>query len=60
MDSPTNLTPMWTRKYHEGKMFQRLECDRCRARFNFADSPRVTRIPRCRACGSMGAHPHAA
>jgi DNA-directed RNA polymerase subunit RPC12/RpoP len=51
---------MWSRKFDEGKMFQRLECDRCAARFNFGDSPRVTRIPRCPACGSTAAHTRAA
>ncbi len=52
--------PMWARKRDEGKMFQRLECDRCRAHFHFTESPRVTRTPRCPACGNMGGHPFAA
>lgn len=52
--------PMWRRKFEEGKMFERMECDRCGARFNFGSTPRVTRIPRCPACGSMAAHTQAA
>lgn len=54
------IRPAWQRKFAEGKMFQRLECDRCGARFQFGDSPRVTRVPRCPACGSLAAHPRAA
>jgi NAD-dependent SIR2 family protein deacetylase len=47
-------------KFIQGKMFQRLECDRCHARFNFPDTPRVTRIARCPACGSYDAQPRIA
>ncbi len=54
------MSPGWNVKYLEGKMFQRLECDRCHARFNFADCPRVTRIARCPVCGSYEAQPRAA
>jgi hypothetical protein len=50
----------WQRKATEGKMFHRMECDRCRVLFNFGDSPRVTRVPRCPACGSLASHPRAA
>ncbi len=60
MDAPHHPAPMWSRKQTEGKMFQKLECDRCGAAFQFADSPRVTRIPRCPACGSLASHPRAA
>ena len=56
MDTPAGPMPVWSRKYAEGKMFQRLECDRCGVRFNFGDSPRVTRVPRCPACGSLAEH----
>ena len=41
-------------------MFERMECDRCHTRFHFANSPRVTRFPRCPACGSVVAHKEAA
>jgi len=54
------IKPRWERKFAEGKMFDRMECDRCRAPFNFSPSVRVTRIPRCPACGSMASHPRAA
>ncbi|MGI8926688.1 MAG: hypothetical protein ACR2HN_08610 [Tepidiformaceae bacterium] len=50
----------WEAKFAEGKMFQRMECDRCHARFHFSEAPRTTRIPRCPACGSTGAHVQAA
>jgi len=60
MTGDTSLYPAWQRKFTEGKMFQRMECDRCRARFNFGLAPRATRIPRCPACGSYGSHPLAA
>lgn len=53
-------TPLWAAKFAEGKMFVRMECDRCRSWFNFTDSPRSTRVPRCPACGSIAAHPRAA
>ncbi len=53
-------TPLWERKSAEGKMFRRMECDRCGAHFHFSEAPRATRIPRCPACGSTGAHPQAA
>jgi len=57
METHADSKPVWSRKHAEGKMFQRLECERCGARFNFGDSPRVTRVPRCPACGSLAAHP---
>ncbi len=44
-------------KFAEGKMFLRMECDDCSARFHFAQTPRVTRIPRCPACASLSARP---
>jgi NAD-dependent SIR2 family protein deacetylase len=56
----TILKPRWERKFAEGKMFERLECDRCRAKFNFGQSTRVSRVPRCPACGSLASHPRAA
>jgi NAD-dependent SIR2 family protein deacetylase len=56
----TIIKPRWERKFAEGKMFERMECDRCRAPFNFSQSPRATRIPRCPACGSMASHRRAA
>jgi hypothetical protein len=56
----TVLKPRWERKFAEGKMFERMECDRCRAAFNFSPSVRVTRVPVCPACGSMASHPRAA
>ena len=56
----TGLKPRWERKFIEGKMFERMECDRCRAPFNFAQHPRATRIARCPACGSLASHPRAA
>ena len=52
--------PVWLTKYAEGKMFQRLECNRCAVRFNFGDTARATRVPRCPACGSWNSHPQAA
>ncbi|MCL4230120.1 MAG: hypothetical protein KJ053_00905 [Dehalococcoidia bacterium] len=54
------MVPAWKAKYIQGKMFQRMECERCHARFNFAETPRVTRIARCPACGSLHARPQAA
>ena len=36
--------PAWARKFSEGKMFERMECDRCHAPFNFTQQSRVTRI----------------
>jgi len=54
------LSPAWNVKFIEGKMFQRLQCGRCLARFNFPDTPRVTRIARCPVCGSYDAQPRAA
>jgi DNA-directed RNA polymerase subunit RPC12/RpoP len=59
MSVVTSSAP-WGRKQAEGKMFERLECNRCGARFLFGERPRVTRIPKCPACGSMAAHPQAA
>ncbi len=56
MDTAAGPMPAWVQKQAEGKMFQRLECDGCGALFNFGDSPRVTRVPRCPACGSLVAH----
>lgn len=50
----------WALKVAQGKMFQRLECDRCGGRFQFCEAPRVTRFPRCPWCGSLDAHPRAA
>ena len=60
VDSRPFFSPRWERKATEGKMFQRMECDHCHARFNFGDSPRVTRVPRCPSCGSLASHPRAA
>jgi len=57
---PSTLNPPWQTKFVEGKMFERMECDRCRARFNFSESPRATRVPRCPACGSLASHKRAA
>lgn len=54
------LKPAWARKFIEGKMFERMECDRCRAQFNFGQQSRATRIPTCPACGSLASHPRAA
>ena len=48
--------PGWQRKFAEGKMFERMTCDRCATAFNFMQTPRLTRIPRCPRCGSTGAH----
>jgi hypothetical protein len=59
MENMAGAAPTWSGKFQEGKMFQRLACDRCGARFHFGDSPRVTRVPRCPACGSLAAHPEA-
>lgn len=53
MDAAARFQPAWGQKFAEGKMFQRMECDGCGARFHFAESPRVTRVPRCPACGSL-------
>ncbi len=60
MGEITALEPMWAGKRAEGKMFQRVACDRCRTVFHFGDSPRVSRTPRCPACGNVGAHASAA
>jgi hypothetical protein len=60
MGELTKFQPMWARKRAEGKMFQRLTCDSCRAVFHFGDSPRVSRTPRCPACGNLGGHQAAA
>ncbi len=54
------IRPAWERKFAEGKMFERMDCVRCGARFNFSQTPRVTRVPRCPVCGAFGAQPHAA
>ena len=51
---------LWAGKFAEGKMFVRMECDRCGAWFHFTDTPRATRFPRCPACGSTGGRPLAA
>lgn len=56
MQRDAGIEPAWRRKFAEGKMFQRLECARCRAQFNFAERPRVTQAPRCPACGGMNVH----
>jgi hypothetical protein len=56
MFTGSNVAPMWNQKFVEGKMFERMACDRCNTAFNFSQSPRVTRIPRCPQCGSTGAH----
>lgn len=50
----------WEAKSREGKMFVRVECERCGWQFNFSQRPRVTQTPRCPACGSFGAHAPAA
>lgn len=60
MAEETGAQPVWFRKQAEGKMFERRECDRCGVRFNFGASVRVTRVPRCPACGSLGSHTRAA
>lgn len=60
MGEQSILRPAWERKFAEGKMFERMDCSRCGAQFNFAQTPRATRVPRCPACGSLAAHPHAA
>lgn len=57
MEPRPNVIPMWNQKFIEGKMFERLCCDRCRTPFNFGQSARATRIPHCPRCGSMDAHP---
>jgi len=57
METVAGLPPLWGKKFAEGKMFQRLECTRCAARFNYADRPRVTSVPRCPACGTIGGTP---
>lgn len=56
----TILKPRWERKFVEGKMFERLECDRCQAKFNFGQTTRASRVPVCPACGSLASHPRAA
>ncbi|MCC7366348.1 MAG: hypothetical protein IT303_18475 [Dehalococcoidia bacterium] len=53
MDTTASFETGWGRKRAEGKMFQRFECESCQCRYNFADSPRVTRVPRCPICGSF-------
>lgn len=60
MRTESRLGPGWGKKSDEGKMFIRMECDRCGRRFHFSESPRVTRIPTCPTCGSFGSHPYAA
>ncbi|MCX7617610.1 hypothetical protein [Tepidiforma sp.] len=60
MEERRLLQPTWAGKFAEGKMFRKLECDRCGARFQFGERPRVTRVPRCPACGSLSSHPRAA
>ncbi|HMS59941.1 MAG TPA: hypothetical protein PKA49_13940 [Tepidiformaceae bacterium] len=47
-----HLEPQWRRKFAEGKMFERVHCLRCRARFNFGQQSRATRVARCPSCGS--------
>lgn len=54
------MEPLWGSKQREGKMFARMECGNCHARFHFTDSPRITRIPRCPVCGSTAARSLAA
>ncbi len=53
--SHASVLPPWNQKRVEGKMFERMVCDHCAASFNFTESPRMTRIPRCPVCGSTGA-----
>lgn len=60
MGNEQGFSAAWGKKDAEGKMFVRMECDRCGARFHFGERPRVTRVPRCPACGSTGAHQSAA
>jgi hypothetical protein len=60
MQSEHGLAPAWGQKSAEGKMFVRMECDRCSRMFHFSDTPRVTRIPICPSCGNLGSHPCAA
>ena len=55
MYTQPGVIPMWNQKFVEGKMFERMACDRCSTAFNFGQSPRATRIPRCPRCGSTGA-----
>ena len=57
MSDAQGSQPEWSRKYSEGKMFQRLVCDRCGTLFHFADAPRATRTPHYPACGNLDAHP---
>lgn len=59
MPEHPGLVPPWQCKFSEGKMFERMECERCHARYNFGAAPRATRIPRCPACGSYSSHRHA-
>lgn len=54
MESAAGIAPLWSQKFAEGKMFRRLECGRCAARFNFSERPRVTRVPKCPVCGALG------
>jgi DNA-directed RNA polymerase subunit RPC12/RpoP len=54
------MEPVWSKKLREGKMFTRLRCDTCFARFHFTESPTVTRLPRCPQCGGNSAHSLAA
>ncbi len=54
------MEPPWGKKLREGKMFARLQCNACLARFHFTDSPRVTRFPRCPQCGGYSAQPFVA
>lgn len=49
------MEPAWSQKSREGKMFTRFECDACAARFNFMETIRATRSPRCPVCGSTSA-----
>ena len=56
MAEGTGPQPVWLRKQAEGKMFERRECDRCGLRFNFGASVRITRVPTCPACGSLGSY----
>lgn len=52
--------PAWSAKQAEGKMFRRLQCQRCHSSYMFSDAPRITRLPVCPACGCREAETFAA
>ena len=53
VETTPGMQPLWSRKHAEGKMAQRRECAQCHACYNFTDTPRMTRVPRCPFCGSV-------